>query len=178
MYLIALMTMIPPALAIEPEPAMRYNSPDATAGAVAAAGAAATARVRTSQTSTLSTGPATATSAPSSATLTINEAPAPSPPRTTTLRNVPDLSLSNVAPTAPCIVAFTGGLSLAGGAIGFGGGKEDINCSLRETARSFAGLGLTRDAIAVLCTSEHAATAPTCMELRARKLDEDIANQR
>jgi vacuolar-type H+-ATPase subunit B/Vma2 len=86
--------------------------------------------------------------------------------------------LSNVAPTAPCIVAFTGGLSLAGGAIGFGGGKEDINCSLRETARSFAGLGLTSDAIAVLCASEHAAVAPTCMELKARKPDEDSTKLR
>ena len=162
LYTIALLALIPPALATEvTSPPMRYNSPDATAGAAAAA------LVRTSQT----TGPTTAA-------LTINEASAPSAPRTVTLRNVPDLNLSNVAPTAPCIVAFTGGLSLAGGAIGFGGGKEDINCSLRETARSFAGLGLTNDAIAVLCASEHAAAAPTCMELRARKLDEEIAKLR
>jgi hypothetical protein len=170
---------------------MRYNSPDATAGAVAAAGAAATARVRTNQTTTVGvisgggtgTGPSTSTggtasTGPATAALTINEASAPSAPRTVTLRNVPDLNLSNIAPTAPCISGITAGLALAGGAIGFGGGKEDINCSLRETARSFAGLGLTNDAIAVLCASEHAAAAPTCAELRARKLDEDIANLR
>ena len=33
---------------------------------------------------------------------------------------------------------------------------------LRETARSFAGVGLQQDALAILCTSKYAAAAPSC----------------
>ena len=100
------------------------------------------------------------------ASLTYNEAPAAAQRGTTTIKNTPDVSASNIAPTAPCM----GGVSLGGSGPGFGvvfgGTWKDGDCSLRETARSFAGLRLTQDAIAILCASEYAAAAPSCAAIK------------
>ncbi len=103
------------------------------------------------------------------ASLTYNAAPAVAQRGTTTIRNTPEVSASNIAPTAPCM----GGVSIGGSGPGlglvFGGTWKDGDCSLRETARSFAGLGLTQDAIAILCASEYAAAAPSCAALKQDK---------
>lgn len=103
------------------------------------------------------------------ASLTYNEAPAAAQRGSVTVKNTPDVSASNIAPTAPCM----GGVSIGGSGPGFGlvfgGAWKDGDCSLRETARSFAGLGLTKDAIAILCASEYAAAAPSCAALKQDK---------
>lgn len=75
------------------------------------------------------------------------------------------LSLGSLYPSAPCM-----GTSNFGGGnpffnIGGGTSWESSECNIRETARSFSGLGLTADALAILCTSEHAKAAPSCVAL-------------
>ncbi len=105
------------------------------------------------------------------ASLTYNEAPAAAQRNTVTIRNTPDLSLSNIAPTAPCMGGTSVGGTGAGFSIGIGTTWKDGDCSLRETARSFAGLGLTQDAIAILCASEYAAAAPSCIAMKAKNAE-------
>lgn len=79
------------------------------------------------------------------------------------------LSLGSLYPSAPCM-----GTSNFGGGnpffnIGGGTSWESSECNIRETARSFSGLGLTADALAILCTSEHAKAAPSCIALAKTK---------
>ena len=78
------------------------------------------------------------------------------------VKNTPDVMIGNTYPTAPCM----GGTNIGGSGPGFslaiGGSWTDEECSIRETARSFNGLGLKDDAIKVLCTSKFAAAAPSC----------------
>ena len=105
------------------------------------------------------------------ASLTYNEAPAAAQRNTVTIRNTPDLSLSNIAPTAPCMGGTSVGGTGAGFSIGIGTTWKDGDCSLRETARSFAGLGLTQDAIAILCASEYATAAPSCIAMKAKNAE-------
>lgn len=109
-------------------------------------------------------GSSTATAGSSS--VTYNAAPAAAQRGTVTIRNTPDLSLSNIAPTAPCMGGTSVGGTGAGFSIGIGTTWKDGDCSLRETARSFAGLGLTQDAVAILCASEYAAAAPSCAAIK------------
>lgn len=61
----------------------------------------------------------------------------------------------------PCIYKVGG----AGVGFGFSVGTswKDDECGIRETSRSFSGLGLKEDALAVLCTSEYAKAAPACV---------------
>ena len=101
-----------------------------------------------------------------SAILTYNEAPAADLRGSVTVKNTPDVSASNIAPTAPCMGGVSVGGSGPGFGLVFGGTWKDGDCSLRETARSFAGLGLTQDAIAILCASEYAAAAPSCAAIK------------
>ena len=101
-----------------------------------------------------------------SASLTYNEAPAAQQRGTVTIKNTPDGTLSNIAPTAPCMGGTSVGGSGPGFSIGIGTTWKDSDCGLRETARSFAGLGMTDDAIAILCSSEYAAAAPSCKALK------------
>ncbi len=101
-----------------------------------------------------------------SASLTYNEAPAAAQRGTVTIKNTPEVTLSNIAPTSPCMGGTSVGGSGPGFSIGIGTTWKDSDCSLRETARSFAGLGLTDDAIAILCSSEYAAAAPSCKALK------------
>ena len=105
------------------------------------------------------------------ASLTYNEAPAAAQRGSVTVKNTPDLSLSNIAPTAPCMGGTSVGGTGAGFSIGIGTTWKDGDCSLRETARSFSGLGLTQDAIAILCASEYAAAAPSCIALKAKNAE-------
>ena len=95
-----------------------------------------------------------------------NEAPAAQQRGTVTIKNTPEVTLSNIAPTSPCMGGTSVGGSGPGFSIGIGTTWKDSDCSLRETARSFAGLGLTDDAIAILCSSEYAAAAPSCKALK------------
>lgn len=101
-----------------------------------------------------------------SSSVTYNEAPPSAQRGTVTIRNTPDVSASNIAPTAPCMGGVSVGGSGPGFGVVFGGTWKDGDCSLRETARSFAGLGLTQDAVAILCASEYAAAAPSCAAIK------------
>jgi len=105
------------------------------------------------------------------ASLTYNEAPAAAQSGSVTVRNTPDASASNIAPTAPCMGGVSVGGSGPGFGVVFGGTWKDGDCSLRETARSFAGLGLTQDAIAILCASEYSAAAPSCVAMKAKNAE-------
>ncbi len=112
-------------------------------------------------------GASTATAGSSS--VTYNAAPASAQRGTVTIKNTPEVSASNIAPTAPCMGGVSIGGSGPGFGVAFGSAWKDGDCSLRETARSFAGLGLTQDAIAILCASEYAAAAPSCAAIKQDK---------
>lgn len=77
--------------------------------------------------------------------------------------------LGSMYPSAPCM-----GTSQLGGGnpffnIGVGTSWESTECQIRETARSFSGMGKTEDAIAVLCASSYAAVAPSCIKAQAKE---------
>ena len=100
-------------------------------------------------------------------TLTVNEAPIPADTSVTyggtyTVKNTPAIAMGNVYPTAPCMGSSTVGGSGPGFSIGIGTSWKDDECGIRETSRSFAGMGLKEDALAILCTSQYAAAAPSC----------------
>jgi len=78
------------------------------------------------------------------------------------VKSVPNVYGGNVYPTAPCMGSTTAGASWLGGGGSVGTSWTDDECSVRETARSFQNLGMTTDAVAVLCTSKYAAAAPAC----------------
>lgn len=78
------------------------------------------------------------------------------------LENVPDVSSPNVYPTSPCMGSSSMGGAGVGFGISFGTSWKDDDCGVRETARSFAGMGMKEDALAVLCSSEYAKSAPSC----------------
>lgn len=79
-----------------------------------------------------------------------------------TVKNVPNVSMGSVYPTAPCMGSTQGSGSGIGFGIGFGTSWTDKDCSIRETARSFAAMGLNVDALKVLCSSEFSVAAPSC----------------
>ena len=77
-------------------------------------------------------------------------------------QQVAGVALGSLYPSAPCM-----GTSNVGGGnpffnIAVGTSWESKECQIRETARSFSAVGLTNDAIAILCSSEYAAMAPSC----------------
>ena len=78
------------------------------------------------------------------------------------IRSVPDAFAPNVYPTSPCMGSSSIGGS--GMAFGFSVGTSwtDDECGIRETARSFVGMDMKADALAVLCSSKYAAVAPAC----------------
>ena len=147
--------------AAETEP-MRYNSPNASAGATAIA-ATNTYQTTTLKNGSVTSGPTTATSAPSSATLTINEASAPSRTR---IENTPDVYAPNVAPTAPCMGGSSMGGSGPGFGFSFGTSWESKTCMILEAARSFEQAGYREDALYIRCHNEYAAAAPSCKNLK------------
>jgi hypothetical protein len=102
-------------------------------------------------------------------TLTVNEAPIPA--NTTQaityggkyeVKNVPNVFSGNVYPTSPCMGSSTVGGAGAGFGFSVGSSWTDDECGIRETSRSFNGLGHKEDALSVLCTSKYAAAAPSC----------------
>ncbi len=104
-----------------------------------------------------------------SASLTYVEAPTAQQRGTVTIKNTPDLSLSNIAPTAPCMGGTSVGGTGAGFSIGIGTSWESKNCLIGETARLFYSFGHKDDAIAILCSSEYAAAAPSCIAMKAEE---------
>lgn len=104
--------------------------------------------------------------------LTVNAAPIPTQTTTRieqndyTVKNVPSVFSGNVYPTAPCMGSSTVGGAGVGFGFSVGTSWKDDECGIRETSRSFSGLGLKEDALAVLCTSEYAKAAPACVKLR------------
>ena len=99
--------------------------------------------------------------------LTVNEAPIPAATSVTyggeyTVKNVPTVVTGNVYPTAPCMGSSAVGGSGVGFGFSIGTSWKDDECGIRETARSFNGMGLKEDALKVLCTSAYAAAAPSC----------------
>jgi len=77
------------------------------------------------------------------------------------------VGLGGLYPSAPCM-----GTSNIGGGnpffnVAVGTSWESKECQIRETARSFSAVGLTNDAIAILCSSEYAAVAPSCAKAKA-----------
>ena len=69
-----------------------------------------------------------------------------------TIRNVVSPGTPNAYPTAVCRIARSGGLSLPGASLSAGSSVEDVECTLRETARSFNELGAPEMGIYLLCT--------------------------
>lgn len=100
--------------------------------------------------------------------LTVNEAPIPERTYSEikqndyTIKNTPSVTLGNQYPTAPCMGTGQFGGSGPGFSVAFGTSWTDDECGIRETARSFSGLNMKDDALAVLCTSKYAAAAPAC----------------
>lgn len=83
-------------------------------------------------------------------------------------QQVAAVALGGLYPSAPCM-----GTSNVGGGnpffnIAVGTSWESKECQLRETARSFAAVGLSGDAVAILCTSEYAMAAPSCQKKDAQ----------
>jgi hypothetical protein len=74
-------------------------------------------------------------------------------PKSTTVRNVASPDTPNVYPSAPCRIARSAGLSIAGGALSGGSSVEDPECTLRETARTFQYLGVPEIGLHLLCTN-------------------------
>jgi hypothetical protein len=60
----------------------------------------------------------------------------------------------------------SGGGSGTGFGLSFGTSWTDDECNTRETARMFSGMGLSGDALAVLCSSKFAQAAPSCAAFR------------
>jgi hypothetical protein len=83
-----------------------------------------------------------------------------------TVKNVPMINMGNVFPTSPCMGSSTVGASGVGFGISVGSSWTDHECGKRETARSFAAIGLNNDAIKILCSSEYAAAAPSCASVQ------------
>jgi len=80
----------------------------------------------------------------------------------TSPKNTPAVFSGNVYPTAPCMGSSTVGGAGVGFGFSVGSSWTDDECGIRETSRSFSGLGKTDDALKVLCTSKYAAAAPSC----------------
>jgi hypothetical protein len=103
--------------------------------------------------------------------LTVNEAPIPENTTQTirnsdyTVKNVPSVLTGSVYPTAPCMGSSQAGVGWVGAGVSFGTSWTDDECGIRETARSFSGMELKEDALAVLCTSKYASAAPSCKAL-------------
>lgn len=77
-------------------------------------------------------------------------------------KQAPAVLAPSIAPTAPCMGGTSAGGSGSGFGLSFGTSWTDDECNTRETSRLFHSLGMTADALAVLCSSAYAAAAPSC----------------
>ena len=85
------------------------------------------------------------------------------------VKNVPSVFSGNVYPTSPCMGSSTVGGAGVGFGFSVGTSWKDDECGIRETSRSFSGLGLKDDALAILCSSAYAAAAPSCAQYKSVK---------
>jgi len=81
------------------------------------------------------------------------------PLESTTIRAVPTIMAPSVGMTANCMIGTSGGVAGLGFGIAAGGGIEDKECTLRETARLLAGLGQKDAALRLMCTNQGVAKA-------------------
>lgn len=77
-------------------------------------------------------------------------------------KQVPAVLAPSISPTAPCMGSSSGGGSGTGFGLSFGTSWTDDECNTRETARMFHAMGLGSDALAILCSSAYAKSAPSC----------------
>lgn len=77
-------------------------------------------------------------------------------------KQAPSVFAPSIAPTAPCMGGTSAGGSGTGFGLNFGTSWTDDECNTRETARIFHSMGLMSDALAVICSSAYAASAPSC----------------
>lgn len=75
---------------------------------------------------------------------------------------VPPVMAPSISPTSPCMGSSSGGGSGTGFGLSFGTSWTDDECNTRETSRLFHSMGMTADALAVLCSSAYASAAPSC----------------
>ena len=128
------------------------NDPNAEANAKAYANADASAKAYSGAEATGGNAEATG----GNNALTINESKRPDD---ITIRNTASANMPNLTSTAPCVVSGSLGVGAAGFNIGGGKTKIDPECNIRETARTFAGLGEVGLALTIACTSEVAKAA-------------------
>jgi len=109
-------------------------------------------------------------------TLTVNEAAIPADTTQAItyggkyeVKGVPNVFSGNVYPTTNCAHSTQVGGSGVGFGFTVGTSYLDEECSLRETSRSFAGMGLKEDALHVLCSSKFSVAAPSCKAIAAPK---------
>ena len=137
-------------------PQSQGQSQGQTATGVGIAGAVSGSASRAGASSSVSSAP--------SQSVTVTTPAVPAAPNDYTVRTVPNVLTGAVYPTAPCM----GSSQVGGAGVGFGFSVgtswTDEECGIRETARSFSGMGLKDDALAVLCTSKYAAAAPSCKQ--------------
>jgi len=68
---------------------------------------------------------------------------------TSTVKTTPQVYAPPVGVTAPCRVAFAGGISVVGVGVAGGGSVGDSPCNLRELSRLYHGIGNPAKAVAV-----------------------------
>lgn len=114
--------------------------------------------------STSAAGASSSISSAPSQSVTVTSPAVPAAPNDYAVKNVPNVLTGAVYPTSPCMGSSQAGAAGVGFGVSFGTSWTDDECGTRETARSFAGMGLKDDALAVLCTSKYAAAAPSCKQ--------------
>lgn len=77
-------------------------------------------------------------------------------------KNTPDVNLGGLFPSSSCMGVGQLGVGVQG--FGIGGGKSfvDEECDKRETARSFAALGYSGEALVILCSTKAAQVLEVC----------------
>ena len=98
--------------------------------------------------------------------ITLNSAPAPASTSQQvkydgdyTLRTVATVYAPPVGVTAPCLMGYSGGVTVVGFGGSFGGSVEDVKCTRRETARLLHAMGKAEAGIKVMCNEPEAAVA-------------------
>jgi len=93
-------------------------------------------------------------------------------------KQAPSVFAPSIAPTAPCMGGTSAGGSGTGFGLSFGTSWTDDECNTRETARIFHSMGLMSDALAVICSSAYAASAPSCAGKERPCHDDEIVAKR
>lgn len=85
---------------------------------------------------------------------------------TTKLKNVPTIYAPSIGVSAPCKVALTGSVGVAGFGAALGGSLNDEECQMREDVRVLAQMGEAVGALSLMCGKEsvRAAMPAKCAE--------------